>query len=156
MFLRKNRRTKNGKPHIYWSLVETIRTPRGPRQRIVGYLGDLNEAKEDLYQGLVKQLEGKPEQYNLFQPRSSSSPISVFPESIRVERIRDFGDAWMGAGLWKLLELDKFFSLRIEEGKEEIPWERIFWELILSKSTKTDSTGPWTYCSPTKRIWDII
>lgn len=55
MFLRKNRRTKNGKPHIYWSLVETIRTPKGPRQRVVGYLGDLNEEREDLYRGLVSE-----------------------------------------------------------------------------------------------------
>lgn len=133
MFLRKNRRTKNGKPHIYWSLVETIRTPRGPRQRVISYLGDLNEEKEDLYRGLVKRLEGKSEQYGLFRPRSLNSPISIFPERIRVERIRDFGDAWVGAGLWKLLELDQFFSFRIEEGKEEIPWETTISFLVVSR-----------------------
>ena len=62
MFLRKNRRTRDGKSHICWSLVETIRTPKGPRQRVVGYLGDLDEEKEDLYRGLVKRLEGESDE----------------------------------------------------------------------------------------------
>ena len=33
MFLRPNHRHKDGKDHTYWSLVETVRTPDGPRQR---------------------------------------------------------------------------------------------------------------------------
>jgi hypothetical protein len=31
MFLRLNHRQKDGKDHTYWSLVETVRTPDGPR-----------------------------------------------------------------------------------------------------------------------------
>ncbi len=42
MFLRPNRRTKDGKEHTYWSLVETVRTPDGPRQRTPCYLRELN------------------------------------------------------------------------------------------------------------------
>jgi hypothetical protein len=42
MFLRLHRRWKDGKPHGYWSLVETVRTVSGPRQRTLGYLGELN------------------------------------------------------------------------------------------------------------------
>src|SRR6202167_3721262 len=33
MFLRPNHRNKDGKGHTYWSLVETVRTPDGPRQK---------------------------------------------------------------------------------------------------------------------------
>src|SRR5580692_11292286 len=33
MFLRQHHRSKDGKKHGYWSLVETVRTPDGPRQR---------------------------------------------------------------------------------------------------------------------------
>ena len=36
---------KNGKRHAYWALVESYRTERGPRQRIVSYLGQLSEAE---------------------------------------------------------------------------------------------------------------
>jgi hypothetical protein len=39
MFLKRNRRTKNGETYEYWSLVETVRTERGPRHRLVANLG---------------------------------------------------------------------------------------------------------------------
>src|SRR3979411_2668564 len=42
MFLRKLRVHKDGKEHGYWSLVETVRTADGPRQRTLCYLGELN------------------------------------------------------------------------------------------------------------------
>ena len=35
---------KDGKRHAYWALVESYRTERGPRQRVVAYLGKLDEA----------------------------------------------------------------------------------------------------------------
>ena len=42
MFLRPHQRSKDGKEHTYWSLVETVRTPDGPRQKTLCYLGELN------------------------------------------------------------------------------------------------------------------
>jgi len=42
MFLRPNHRSKDGKEHMYWSLVESVRTPDGPRQRTLCHLGELN------------------------------------------------------------------------------------------------------------------
>lgn len=133
MFLRKNRRIKDGKPHVYWSLVETVRTPKGPRQRVVGYLGDLDEEKEDLYRGMVRRLEGRSDgQLEIFKPLRTGF-VSIFPEKLRVKKVRDFGDAWVGVGLWKLLELDKFFSRQIEDGKEEIPWGTIISFLVVSR-----------------------
>ena len=41
MFLRVYPRTKDGKRHIYFALVEPQRTERGPRQRRVAPLGEL-------------------------------------------------------------------------------------------------------------------
>jgi hypothetical protein len=41
MFLKRNRRTKDGETYEYWSLVETVRTARGPRHRLVANLGKL-------------------------------------------------------------------------------------------------------------------
>src|SRR5262245_1193106 len=40
MFLRSHQRHKDGKQHTYWSLVETVRTADGPRQRRLCYLDD--------------------------------------------------------------------------------------------------------------------
>jgi hypothetical protein len=43
MFLRKCRQRKNGQEYAYWQLVESYRTQRGPRQRVVAHLGDIDE-----------------------------------------------------------------------------------------------------------------
>lgn len=43
MFLRPCYRKKNGKRQANWALMESYRTERGPRQRVVAYLGQLDE-----------------------------------------------------------------------------------------------------------------
>src|SRR5207247_1474265 len=57
MFLRSNHRIKDGKDHTYWSLVETVRTPDGPRQRTLCYLGELNGSAQA---GWLKTIEEAP------------------------------------------------------------------------------------------------
>ena len=47
MFLRRFERRKNGKPHSYWALVESFRTAKGSRQRVVAYLGELAPGEQD-------------------------------------------------------------------------------------------------------------
>lgn len=44
MYLRRCGPGKSERDHLYWELVESYRTERGPRQRIVAYLGDLDQA----------------------------------------------------------------------------------------------------------------
>ena len=56
MFIRPCYRKKNGKRHAYWALVESYRTERGPRQRVVAYLGQLEDAKR---RGVKRAAEGK-------------------------------------------------------------------------------------------------
>jgi hypothetical protein len=46
MFLRSHGRKKDGKDHTYWSVVETLRTVDGPRQRTLCYLGELNDSAQ--------------------------------------------------------------------------------------------------------------
>src|ERR1700757_3431038 len=43
MYLRRCYRRKEGKRHAYWALVESYRTDRGPRQRVVAWLGVMDE-----------------------------------------------------------------------------------------------------------------
>ncbi len=57
MFIRLCYRKKNGKRHAYWALVESYRTERGPRQRVVAYLGQLDE-KGRL--GVKEAAQGRP------------------------------------------------------------------------------------------------
>ena len=44
MYLRRCHRAKDGKRHAYRALVKSGRTAKGPRQKVVAYPGDPNEA----------------------------------------------------------------------------------------------------------------
>jgi hypothetical protein len=44
MYVRQYFRKVNGQRQAYWALVESYRGARGPRQRIVAWLGQLDEA----------------------------------------------------------------------------------------------------------------
>jgi len=59
MFLRRCTRKKNGKPHSYWALVESYRTARGSRQRVVAYVGELPASEPSGWAQLGRRLEGK-------------------------------------------------------------------------------------------------
>jgi len=59
MFLKRCTRKKDGKPHTYWQLVESYRTPRGPRHRVAAYLGDMDETERRGWGRLALQLDGK-------------------------------------------------------------------------------------------------
>jgi len=45
--------------------------------------------------------------------------------ALRVGRVRDFGDVWLGLSLWHRLGLPKLIASLVEPGKEEVPWEDV-------------------------------
>ena len=51
MYLRRNRRKCRGSMYEYWTLVESVRTSSGPRQRIVASLGKLPGLDEEVRVG---------------------------------------------------------------------------------------------------------
>jgi transposase len=131
MFLRRYQRKKNGKPHKYWALVESYRTAKGSRQRVVAYLGELAAEEQDGWSKLGAHLDGKTPprclQRSLFDPPrrdipQDDEPLLVRLSSIRLERPRDFGDVWLAWGLWRMLGLDEFFEERMPQGREDVSW----------------------------------
>ena len=112
MFLRRYERRKNGKPHTYWALVESYRTAKGSRQRVVAYLGELAAEEQDGWSKLGSHLDGKVPrgclQRSLFDPPRrdvprEDEPLLVKLSSIRQERPRDFGHDWLAWGLCRML-----------------------------------------------------
>ena len=128
MFLRRCERKKNGKRHTYWALVESYRTAKGSRQRVVAHLGELKADEETGWAKLGQHLEGQQAgrrpQLSLFDPpppeSCSSEPVSVRLSGVRLERLRDFGDVWLAWGMWRMLGLDDLLEGLIESGREEI------------------------------------
>ena len=127
MFLKPHRVRKDGKTHVYWSLVESHRTARGPRHRVVGYLGELSGSEKDGWARLGRQLSEKPEPaYPLWECQDSVDPVPetvrVNVRGVRVEGTRAFGDVYLGLVLWRMLGLDQLLDRVLPKGGELIPW----------------------------------
>lgn len=77
MFLRRNRRKKNGESYDYWTLVESVRTARGPRQRTVATIGKLPGLDREARVGwehIADILDGKARQEDFLQPAAPDPP----------------------------------------------------------------------------------
>ena len=132
MFLRPNHRSKDGKDHNYWSLVETVRTPDGPRQRTLCYLGELNSSSQTRWLKTVEVFneQGEAQQLKLFPsqvepPAGDPQVARVLLNKVRLERTRQFGACCLGLDLWKRLGLDQFFEQTIDGDPADVPWSRV-------------------------------
>jgi transposase len=132
MFLRPNHRGKDGKDHTYWSLVETVRTPDGPRQKTLCYLGELNSSAEARWLKTVEVFNQREEsqQLKLFPsdvepPPDDPQVARVLLNKVRLERTRQFGACFLGLELWKRLELDRFFEQSVDNDSADVPWSRM-------------------------------
>jgi transposase len=140
MFLRSHRRDKDGKEHSYWSLVETVRTPEGPRQRPLCYLGELNSSAQARWLKTIAVFneQGEAQQLKLFPsevepPADDPQVARVLLNKVRLERTRQFGSCWLGLQLWKRLELDRFFEATIDEHAADVPWSRLAAVLAINR-----------------------
>ena len=147
MFLKRCSLRKNGKNHVYWSLVESYRTARGSRHRVVAYLGELSGGEQSGWAQLGRTLTGKrktrPEP-SLFDPPlydepTDDEPVLVKLCDLRLERLRRFGDVWLALGLWRLLGLDGLLDQLIPEGREEIPWPQMAAILTIARFCEPSS-----------------
>jgi len=132
MFLRPHSRNKDGKEHLYWSLVETVRTPDGPRQKTLCYLGELNSSAQACWLRTVEVFndQGEARQLKLFPshlaPAQDDPQVArVLLNKVRLERTRTFGSCFLGLELWKRLELDRFFQQTVDGESADVPWSRV-------------------------------
>jgi transposase len=142
MFLRKLWREKDGKRHQYWALAETYRTARGPRQRIVAWLGELSESRAASWKRVAKELDGEAEDPpGLFDDDGSEAParIQVDTRRVRIERVRDFGDAYLAWELWRKLELDRLLERLMPSGREEVAWKDVAALLVMARFCEPSS-----------------
>ena len=56
MSLNRLERRKSGKKHVYWALVESLRTVHGFRHRVVAYLGELKKRERNGWAQLGRRL----------------------------------------------------------------------------------------------------
>jgi len=132
MYLRRHRRTVDGTTYEYWTLVESRRTAKGPRQHTVATLGKspgLDESIAAGWESIDDLLEGRTaaRQLELSGATAPAAPMwrEVDVRGVRVERVREFGQVYLALSLWRRLGLHTLLHDLIPSGREEVPWERI-------------------------------
>ena len=132
MFLRKCRQRKNGQDYAYWQLVESYRTQRGPRQRVVAHLGDLDESGRI---GVREAASGNGDHVHQARLFNDQEPrwTEIDAYRVKVERTRFFGGPWLGLQVLNKLELVEFLESVMPLGREEIAWSMMSLVLVLSR-----------------------
>ena len=152
MFIRQFFQNKDGLRQAYWALVESYRTEAGPRQRIVAWLGKLDEAGRLGVQQAAQEaaqtadlnadLNGSglhtKQQLGLFDQTADDSPtephwVEVDASQVRVENCRQFGGPWLALEVIRQLELDQFLQSVMPIGREQVPWWRSALILVVAR-----------------------
>jgi transposase len=151
MFLRKKRKVVRGESYEYWHLCESVRTGKGPRQRVVASLCKLDEKEvcsggwediEELLSGKkiqkAKQLEFSDREKKLLK-ETPQQWEKVNVKGVRVERTRDFGEAYLGLALWRRLGLDQLLKELIVDGHEKVDWPTVASVLVTARFCQQES-----------------
>src|SRR5271167_4791679 len=125
VFLRRYTRTVAGKKLTYYALVESVRTPEGPRQRVIAHLGELNHDQERRWQRTLvfHNRQGETQQLRLF-PEDSDPALDDDPDMVRIRlskvgwtNARNFGDVYLAHWLWRYLHLDDIMERHLPLGQ---------------------------------------
>ena len=133
MFLRKTERRKNGKTHVYWSVVENRRLDSGRVvQRHVHYLGEINSSQAEAWRKAIEVFD---------EDQGRSRPLALFPDDrcevrdddvirlrlseMRLCRPRQWGACWLAGVLWRELRLDRFWSQRLPKSRKGTRWDHV-------------------------------
>jgi transposase len=138
VYLRRCHRAKDGKRHAYWALVKSVRTARGPRQQVVVYLGDLDEAGRLGVQEAAENRDASTGQPELFDapPRRW---VEVDVSAVRVEGTRDFGGPWLALQLISKLGLKAVLDRLMPAGREQVPWSIMSLVLVICRLCEPSS-----------------
>jgi hypothetical protein len=149
MFVRPCFRNKDGKRHAYWALVESHRTERGPRQRVVAYLGGLDEeGRLGVQQAAASQSKDNNRQRCLSFAENGSCEdsqeveprwVTINASAVRVEQCIQFGGPWLALELIKKLGLDVFLDKHLPGGRAHIRWSTMALVLIICRLCKPSS-----------------
>ena len=140
MYLRFARRSKNGKEHRYWSIVESKRCAGGKVvQRPVLYLGEINDSQHAAWCRVIETLDEDNQRYRqlaLF-PADRGVPehakgygVQVRLEAMQLHRPRQWGACWLACELYQQLGLDRFWAARLADSREGTSWRHILQTLV--------------------------
>src|ERR1700751_3955984 len=128
MYLRFNRRRKDGKEHRYWNIVESKRCAGGKVvQRQVLYLGEINDGQREAWSRAIEAFDegaGRYRQLALF-PADRAVPahaqghgVQVRLDAMELHRPRQWGGCWLAWPLYEKTGLERFWAQRLPDSRE--------------------------------------
>ena len=127
MYIRKNTRKHKGKTYTNYLLVESVQTPKGPRQRTICSLGNLEPAPQEEWLALAHRLEASLQgqlsmgasQVDINEIVAKArrwkrrthfvdpgSVIEVDSDRVDIEEAREAGPVHVGHQIWRQLGID--------------------------------------------------
>jgi len=134
-----SKRNKDGKEHSYWSIVENKRVSGGKVvQRHVLYPGEINDNQREVWRKTIEVFT---------DGTSQSQTVALFPEErheeiddqsivrirlkdLELRRPRQWGGCWLACHLYEQLQLDRFWSERLQRGRKGTSWDRTLQTLV--------------------------
>lgn len=142
MYLRHTTRKKNGKTHVYWRLVRSVRHGRKVVQQTVAQLGELDAEGRARAQALARGITGDAavsSQRHLFEADDALDAVPVELGKVRLERSRGFGAVWLGWLLWRALKLDELCRELLPPGRESVSWAEVVAILVIGRLCEPSS-----------------
>jgi transposase len=141
MYLRHTTRKKDGKTHVYWQLVRSVRHGRKVVQETVAQLGELDAQGRANARALARSIAGEAatSQRPLFEADGSIDAVPVKLGQVRLERSRAFGAVWLGWLLWQALKLDELCRELLPPGRESVGWADVVAILVIGRLCEPSS-----------------
>jgi transposase len=142
VYLRHTRRRKDGKTHVYWQLVRSVRRGRKVVQQTVAQLGELDGEGRARAEALARSIAGRGSeswQGQLFDRGEPTGSLAVKLDRVRLERSRSFGAVWLGWILWRALKLDELCGALLACKRETVPWSEVIAILVIGRLCEPSS-----------------
>ena len=142
MYLRHTRRCKDGKSHVYWRLVRSVRRGGKVVQETVAQLGELDAEGRARAEALARSIAGRAcelSQGQLFDGGEPSGSVAVKLDGVRLERSRSFGAVWLGWFLWRALKFDELLGELLPSSRETVPWSEVIAILVIGRLCEPSS-----------------
>jgi hypothetical protein len=142
MYLRSNKRIKDGKEHRYYTVVESRRVGSGRVvQKQVLYLGEINDSQQLAWRKTLEVFDEQQQRLtslSLFAedrpvPADAVDSVQVKLSEMRLERARPYGNCWLGCQLWQQLQLNRFWREKLPQGRETVAWEQVQELLVVNR-----------------------
>src|SRR5919106_756411 len=128
MYLRRTTRRLGDKTYQNYLLVESVATPKGPRQRVICSLGALAPGPKDEWLGTARRLHAALAGQTALvpdapvdalaarvrarrrPPMAAGAGVTIDPEGVTFEDEREAGPVHVGHQIWRLLQLDAILA----------------------------------------------